>query len=43
MFTSIAPNIDFQMWTGVQPFPLHGEAKGINEAVAAFVSKNKLL
>ena len=43
MFTSIAPNIDFQMWTGVSHFLFMEKPKEFNEAVAAFVSKNKLL
>jgi pimeloyl-ACP methyl ester carboxylesterase len=42
-FTKIAPDLDFQMWPGVSHFLQMEKPKEFNEAVAAFVSKNKLL
>lgn len=42
-FRTIAPNIDFQMWTGVSHFLMMEKPKEFNEAVTAFVAKNKLL
>ena len=43
IFTSIAPNIDFQMWTGVSHFLHMEKPKEFNEQVRLFVTKNKLL
>ena len=43
IFVSVAPNVDFQMWTGVSHFLMMEKPKEFNEAVAAFLSKNKLL
>src|SRR4030095_14624581 len=43
IFTSISPNIDFQMWPGVSHFLHMDKPKEFNEAVAAFVARNKLL
>ena len=42
-YRSLAPNLDFQMWEGVGHF-LHMERpKQFNDAVIAFLDKNKLL
>ena len=43
VFVSIAPNIDFQMWTGVSHFLHMEKPKEFNEQVNAFLVKNKLL
>lgn len=43
IFTSIAPKIDFQMWTGVSHFLHMEKPKEFNEQVAGFIIKNKLL
>ena len=43
IFTSIAPNIDFQMWSGVSHFLHMEKPKEFNEQVRSFVVKNKLL
>ena len=43
VFTSIAPNIDFQMWTGVSHFLQMEKSKEFNEAVRAYIVRNKLL
>ena len=43
IFTSIAPNIDFQMWTGVSHFLHMEKPKEFNEQVRGFIVKNKLL
>lgn len=43
IFASIAPNINFQMWTGVSHFLMMEKPKEFNEQIAAFVTKNKLL
>jgi pimeloyl-ACP methyl ester carboxylesterase len=42
-FTSIAPNIDFQMWTGVSHFLFMEKPAEFNEQVRAFIVRNKLL
>ena len=43
VFTSIAPNIDFQMWTGVSHFLHMEKPTEFNEQVRGFFVKNKLL
>lgn len=43
VFTRIAPNIDFQMWSGVSHFLQMEKPTEFNEAVGAFIAKNKLL
>ena len=43
VFASIAPKIDFQMWTGVSHFLMMEKPKEFNAAVKTFVEKNKLL
>ena len=43
IFTGIAPNIDFQMWSGVSHFLQMEKPKEFNDQVAAFITKNKLL
>ena len=43
IFSSVAPDIDFQMWTGVSHFLMMEKPKEFNEQVALFVSKKKLL
>lgn len=43
IFTSIAPNIDFQMWTGVSHFLFMERPAEFNEQVRGFIVKNKLL
>lgn len=42
-YTSVAPKIDFQMWSGVSHFLQMEKPKEFNEQVAAFIVKNKLL
>jgi pimeloyl-ACP methyl ester carboxylesterase len=42
-YRSIAPNIDFRLWDGVGHFVMMERAKEFNEAVLAFLDKNKLL
>ena len=43
IFTSIAPKIDFQMWSGVSHFLHMEKPKEFNDQVASFIVKNKLL
>jgi len=43
IYTSMAPNIDFQMWSGVSHFLFMEKPKEFNEQVNAFIAKNKLL
>lgn len=43
IFTSIAPNIDFQMWDGVSHFLHMEKPKEFNEQVSVFIAKNRLL
>lgn len=43
IFSSIAPNIDFQMWPGVSHFLHMQKPKEFNEQVSAFIVKNELL
>ncbi|MDQ2976139.1 MAG: alpha/beta hydrolase [Acidobacteriota bacterium] len=42
-FRDIAPNMEFQMWDGVGHFIMMEKPKEFNEAVLAFLDKNKLL
>ena len=42
-FQKIAPNLDFQLWTGVSHFLMMEKPREFNEAVSAFVVKNRLL
>ena len=42
-YRSFAPNMDFQMWDGVAHFIMMEKPKEFNEAVLAFLDKNKLL
>ena len=42
-YRSIAPRLDFQMWDGVGHFIMMEKPKQFNEAVLAFLDKNKLL
>src|SRR5438445_2723167 len=42
-FRSIAPNLEFQMWDGVGHFIMMEKPKELNEAVLAWLDKNKLL
>ena len=42
-FATIAPKIDFQMWTDVSHFLHMEKPKEFNETVIAFIVKNKLL
>lgn len=42
-FRSIAPNLDYQMWTGVSHFLMMEKPKQFNDAVIAFVDKQGLL
>ena len=43
VFRSIAPNLDYQMWPGVTHFLMMEKPKAFNDAVLAFVDKQKLL
>lgn len=43
IFTSIAPDIDFQMWSDVSHFLHMEKPKEFNDAVAAFVARKRLL
>jgi non-heme chloroperoxidase len=43
IYTSIAPNIDFQMWSGVSHFLHMEKPKEFNDQVRSFIVKNKLL
>ena len=43
IYTSIAPNIDFQMWSGVSHFLFMEKPAEFNEQVRGFIVKNKLL
>jgi len=43
IFRSIAPNLDYQMWPGVTHFLMMEKPKAFNDAVLAFVDKQKLL
>ena len=43
IYTSIAPNIDFQMWEGVSHFLFMEKPAEFNEQVRGFVTRNKLL
>ena len=42
-YRSIAPNLDFRLWDGVGHFIMMERPKEFNEAVLAFLDKNKLL
>ena len=42
-YRSIAPNMEFHMWDGVGHFIMMEKPKEFNEAVLAFLDKNKLL
>lgn len=42
-FTSVAPNLEFQSWTGVSHFLMMEKPKEFNDAVRNFITKNKLL
>jgi len=42
-FRAIAPNMEFHMWVGVGHFIMMEKPKEFNEAVLAFLDKNKLL
>ena len=42
-YHSMAPNLDFQMWEGVGHFLMMEKPNEFNEAVIAFLDKNKLL
>ena len=42
-YRSIAPKLDFRMWEGVGHFIMMEKPKEFNEAVLAFLDKNKLL
>jgi pimeloyl-ACP methyl ester carboxylesterase len=42
-FHSVAPNLDFQMWEGVGHFLMMEKPNEFNDAVIAFLDKNKLL
>ncbi|NOT46254.1 MAG: alpha/beta hydrolase [Acidobacteria bacterium] len=42
-YKAIAPTIDFQAWTGVSHFLHMEKPKEFNDAVSAFIAKNKLL
>jgi len=42
-FRSLAPDLDFQMWEGVDHFLFMGKPKEFNAAVIAFLDKKKLL
>ena len=43
IFASVAPNIDFHMWTDVSHFLHMEKPKEFNESVRAYIVKNKLL
>ena len=42
-YVAAAPNLDFQMWSGVSHFLMMEKPKEFNDQVKGFVSKNKLL
>ena len=42
-YQGIAPNMDFRLWEGVGHFVMMDRPKEFNEAVLAFLDKNKLL
>ena len=42
-YQAIAPNLEFRMFTGVSHFLMLEKPKEFNEAIAAFIVKNKLL
>jgi pimeloyl-ACP methyl ester carboxylesterase len=42
-YRAVAPNLEFKMWDGVSHFLMMEKPKEFNEAVSAFVEKNKLL
>jgi pimeloyl-ACP methyl ester carboxylesterase len=42
-YRSIAPNMEFLMWDGGGHFIMMDKPKEFNEAVLAFLNKNKLL
>ena len=42
-YRSVAPKLDYQMWEGGGHFVMMDKAKEFNEAVMAFLEKNKLL
>ena len=43
LYRTTAPNLEYQLWTGVTHFLMMEKPKEFNEAVAAFLAKNKLL
>jgi pimeloyl-ACP methyl ester carboxylesterase len=42
-FRDLVPRLDYQMWDGVSHFLMMDKPKEFNEALAAFLSNNKLL
>jgi pimeloyl-ACP methyl ester carboxylesterase len=42
-FRKVAPDLEFHMWDGVSHFLFMEKPKEFNDAVAAFIAKNKLL
>jgi pimeloyl-ACP methyl ester carboxylesterase len=43
VYRATAPNLEFHRWTGVSHFLMMEKPKEFNEAVASFVTKNRLL
>lgn len=43
LFAEVAPKMEFQMWSGVSHFLMMEKPTEFNDAVAAFVERNKLL
>ena len=43
VFAAVAPNLDFQMWSGVSHFLMMEKPKEFNTAVKSYIEKNKLL
>ena len=43
VFAAVAPNLDFQMWSGVSHFLMMEKPKEFNAQVDGFIRKNKLL
>jgi pimeloyl-ACP methyl ester carboxylesterase len=43
VFKTIAPNLDFQLWSGVSHFLMMEKPKEFNEQVRTFIATNKLL
>jgi pimeloyl-ACP methyl ester carboxylesterase len=43
LYAAVAPDLDFQMWSGVSHFLMMERPKEFNDQVKAFIIRNRLL